>query len=48
MHDWFNHKDISHVIMAISLIVIYKGVKLKITKYSPENVSGSFVSTTVN
>ncbi|GEM_PF-516628 len=48
MHDWFNHKDISHIIMAISLIVIYKGVKLKITKYSPENVSGSFVSTTVN
>ncbi|WP_317896575.1 DUF6962 family protein [Aurantibacillus circumpalustris] len=26
LHDWFNHKDMAHVIMIISLYVIYKGV----------------------
>jgi len=27
--EWFNYKDIAHVIMLISLICIYKGVKIK-------------------
>jgi hypothetical protein len=27
---WFNHNDIAHVIMYLSLILIYKGVKYKI------------------
>jgi hypothetical protein len=29
-HEWFNYKDIAHVIMIISLIVIYKGVRLNV------------------
>lgn len=29
-HQWFNYKDISHVIMIISLIIIYKGVSLNV------------------
>lgn len=48
LHDWFNHKDISHIIMAISLLIIYKGVKLKVTDYTPVNISNSFASTTIN
>lgn len=28
IHEWFNYKDISHVIMIISLYFIYKGIKL--------------------
>ncbi len=28
--EWFNYKDISHVIMLLSLVLIYKGVRLKI------------------
>ncbi len=28
LHEWFNHKDISHVIMICSLVIIYKGVSL--------------------
>jgi hypothetical protein len=28
LHAWFNYKDIAHVIMIISLVVIYKGVSL--------------------
>lgn len=27
LHDWFNYKDASHLIMIISLMVIYKGIK---------------------
>jgi len=30
VNDWFNHKDISHLIMAISLLLIFKGVQLKL------------------
>lgn len=26
-HEWFNHKDLSHVIMIVSLIVIFRGVQ---------------------
>lgn len=33
VNDWFNHKDISHLIMAISLILIFKGVQIK-TRFS--------------
>ena len=33
--DWFNHKDIAHVIIAISLVVMCTGVKI----YSKKNVS---------
>lgn len=28
IHEWFNYKDISHVIIFIALLVIYKGVKI--------------------
>jgi len=28
IHEWFNYKDISHVIMIVSLYLIYKGVVL--------------------
>lgn len=28
LHDYFNYKDIAHVIMIVSLIVIYRGIKL--------------------
>jgi hypothetical protein len=28
LHEWFNYKDIAHVIMIVSLIVIYKGAHL--------------------
>jgi hypothetical protein len=27
-HEWFNYKDIAHVIMIVSLMIIYKGAKL--------------------
>jgi hypothetical protein len=27
-HEWFNYKDIAHVIMIVSIMVIYKGVRL--------------------
>jgi hypothetical protein len=27
-HAWFNYKDISHVIMIIALIIIYRGIKM--------------------
>ncbi len=30
LHEWFNYKDIAHVIMIISLIVIYKGIALNL------------------
>lgn len=26
LHKWFNHKDLAHVFMIISLIIIYKGL----------------------
>ena len=28
LHEWFNYKDISHVIMLISMHFIYRGIKL--------------------
>lgn len=31
---WFNHNDLSHVIMFLSLLLIYKGVKYKLLEYS--------------
>ncbi|MEO6302272.1 MAG: hypothetical protein ABIP51_03760, partial [Bacteroidia bacterium] len=33
--QWFNYKDISHVIIFFSLIVIYKGVKITAKKIEP-------------
>lgn len=27
-HEWFNHKDLAHVIMIVSLLVIYRGVRI--------------------
>lgn len=30
LHEWFNYKDISHLIMIISAIVIYRGVSLNL------------------
>lgn len=31
--EWFNYKDIAHVFMLISLIVIYRGVMMKLNKH---------------
>lgn len=28
LHEWFNHKDLAHVVMIFSLILIIRGVKL--------------------
>jgi hypothetical protein len=35
LHEWFNYKDISHIIMLISLMFIYKGVTIKMRKVIP-------------
>jgi hypothetical protein len=32
LSEWFNYKDIAHVIMIISLIVIYRGAQLNVLK----------------
>jgi len=29
VHEWFNYKDISHIIMLTSLIIIYRGLQIK-------------------
>ncbi len=34
VHEWFNYKDLAHVIILISLIVIYTGVKTTSGKLS--------------
>lgn len=39
-HEWFNYKDIAHVIMIFSLMVIYKGVRLNSRQLEPEKVRG--------
>lgn len=44
LNDWFNHKDISHVIMALSLIIIYKGVNLKVVSGNSEHDTNPIVS----
>ena len=40
LHEWFNHKDLAHVTMIISLIIMYKGV-LQISNGLVSNQSGS-------
>lgn len=40
LHEWFNYKDIAHVIMILSLAVIYKGVRLNSLHLQPEKVHG--------
>ena len=35
-HEWFNYKDVSHVIMIISIIFIFVGAKLKMDNLSDE------------
>ena len=30
IHEWFNYKDISHIVMLTSLALLFKGVKIKI------------------
>jgi hypothetical protein len=32
LSEWFNYKDIAHMIMIISLIIIYKGARLNVLK----------------
>jgi hypothetical protein len=32
INEWFNYKDISHVIISISLLIIYKGVNVNSKK----------------
>jgi len=32
IHEWFNHKDLAHVIMIVSLIVIYRGASRIVQK----------------
>jgi hypothetical protein len=36
LDEWFNHKDMAHVLMIISLIVIYKGARKNITHLGPD------------
>lgn len=36
IHEWFNYKDLAHVIIFFSLIIIYKGVKLNAEKLNYE------------
>lgn len=31
IHEWFNHKDLAHVFMILSLIVIYRGLRLNVS-----------------
>lgn len=38
---WFNHNDLSHVIMFLSLLLIYKGVKYKLSEYSLFKTNGN-------
>ena len=40
INEWFNYKDIAHVIMIFSLIVIYKGARLNAMKLDAKNVTG--------
>ncbi|HOZ87068.1 MAG TPA: hypothetical protein PL029_04870 [Bacteroidia bacterium] len=28
LHEWFNYKDIAHVIMIVALIIIYRGIRM--------------------
>jgi hypothetical protein len=38
-HEWFNYKDVSHVIMIISIIFIFVGAKLKMDRLSGDAYS---------
>jgi hypothetical protein len=44
IHEWFNYKDISHVIMIFSLGIIYKGIRLNLESLLPEEVSEATVA----
>lgn len=35
-HEWFNYKDIAHVIMIVSLLIIYSGIQL-----NAESITGA-------
>jgi hypothetical protein len=37
--EWFNYKDVSHVIMIISIIFIFVGAKLKMDNLSDDSYS---------
>lgn len=39
INEWFNYKDIAHVIMIFSLIVIYKGARLNAIKLNAKSVT---------
>lgn len=41
--EWFNYKDISHVIMLISLMLMYKGVRAILTNSSSAGTSRPLV-----
>ena len=40
-HQWFNHKDIAHIIIVVSLVFMCKGVKLISEFQNSESVSAS-------
>lgn len=39
INEWFNHKDIAHVIMIFSLMVIYKGARLNALKLEAKSAT---------
>lgn len=41
--DWFNYKDIAHVIMLLSLYFIYQGIKIKLRNNGPVTVTAETV-----
>jgi hypothetical protein len=37
IHQWFNYKDLAHFFMILSLIIIYKGLRLNVLKMETSN-----------
>ncbi|MCC6371377.1 MAG: hypothetical protein IT236_10260 [Bacteroidia bacterium] len=42
-HAWFNYKDLSHVIMILSLVIIYRGIKLNVDNLEATQASVAVV-----
>lgn len=36
LYEWFNHKDLAHLLMIISLVIIYNGLKLNVQTMDAE------------
>lgn len=39
LHKWFNHKDLAHVFMILSLILIYKGLYLNVQAIKSRSIA---------